>query len=137
MKVCCIFSNAFSASNDIITGFFIEFIYLVDYMNGFLYIESSPHRQSLQENPFSWYNYSIMWLDPKLTQRNQYHPTWNNKRYEKEIREIVLFTVKTNNINFMYFYPSKWKICMTQTPSLWREKLRKISKDKSITYVCR
>ena len=37
-------SNAFSASNEMIMWFlFFEFVYIVDYIDGFLYIEQSLH----------------------------------------------------------------------------------------------
>jgi hypothetical protein len=41
MKRCCIFSNAFSASNE--WFFSLEFIYVVDYTDGFPYIDPSLH----------------------------------------------------------------------------------------------
>jgi hypothetical protein len=44
MKGCWILSNAFSASNEMIMCFFsFEFVYIVDYVDGFLYIEPSLH----------------------------------------------------------------------------------------------
>jgi hypothetical protein len=45
MKGCWILSNAFSASNEMITCFFFsfEFLYIVDYIDRFLYIEPSLH----------------------------------------------------------------------------------------------
>jgi hypothetical protein len=44
MKGYWILSNAFSASNEmIICFFFFEFVYIVDYVDGFSYIEQSPH----------------------------------------------------------------------------------------------
>jgi hypothetical protein len=37
-------SNAFSASNEMIMWFFVfEFVYILDYIDGFPYIESSLH----------------------------------------------------------------------------------------------
>jgi hypothetical protein len=42
MNGCYILSNAFSASNgDDHVIFFFEFVYIVDYINGFLYIEAT------------------------------------------------------------------------------------------------
>jgi hypothetical protein len=39
-----VFSNTFSASNEMIMCFFFfEFVYVVDYINGFPYIEPSLH----------------------------------------------------------------------------------------------
>jgi hypothetical protein len=44
MNVCWILSNAFSSSNEMIMCFFFfEFVYVVDYIDGFLYIEPSMH----------------------------------------------------------------------------------------------
>jgi hypothetical protein len=42
MNGCWILSNAFSASNGMIM-FFFEFVYIVDYVDGFLYVEPSLH----------------------------------------------------------------------------------------------
>jgi hypothetical protein len=42
MKVYYILSNAFAASKVMTMGFF-EFVYIVDYVNGFLYIKSTFH----------------------------------------------------------------------------------------------
>ena len=42
MNVCWILSNAFSASNGMIM-FFFEFVYIVDYVNGFSYIKPTLH----------------------------------------------------------------------------------------------
>jgi hypothetical protein len=42
MKVCWILSNAFSVSNEMnMTFFFFDFIYIVDYIDGFLYVDPS------------------------------------------------------------------------------------------------
>ena len=44
MKGCCILSNAFSASKEmIVLLFFCEFVYIADYVNGFSYTEPSLH----------------------------------------------------------------------------------------------
>ena len=43
MNGYCILSNAFSASNDMIIFFSFEFVYIVDYFDGFSYIEPSLH----------------------------------------------------------------------------------------------
>ena len=44
MNGCCILSNAISASIKKITWiFFFEFVYIVDYIDGFQYIEPSLH----------------------------------------------------------------------------------------------
>ena len=44
MKGCWIISNAFSASNEMIMRFFFfESVYIVDYFDGFSYIEPSLH----------------------------------------------------------------------------------------------
>ena len=44
MNRCWILSNAFSASNKMIEYFFVsEFVYIVDYFDGFPYIKSSLH----------------------------------------------------------------------------------------------
>ena len=42
IKVCCILPKDFSTSNEMICGFF-PFIYIVDYIDGLLYIEPSFH----------------------------------------------------------------------------------------------
>jgi len=36
-------SNGFSASNEVIIWFFTEFVYIVDYVDGFPFIEPSLH----------------------------------------------------------------------------------------------
>jgi hypothetical protein len=41
MKGCCILLKAFPASNEITMFFPFEFVYIVDYIDGFLYIEPS------------------------------------------------------------------------------------------------
>jgi len=45
MKGCCILSKAFSAFNEMIMWLFspFEFVYIVDYMDGFQYIKPSLH----------------------------------------------------------------------------------------------
>jgi hypothetical protein len=47
MKGCCILSKAFLASNEMIMWVFFflsfEFVYIVDYVDGFPYIEPSLH----------------------------------------------------------------------------------------------
>ena len=43
MKGCWILSNAFSACNEMIMFFFFQFVYVVDYVDGLLYIEPSLH----------------------------------------------------------------------------------------------
>ena len=44
MNGCWVLSSAFSASNDmIIQFFFFVFVYIVDYFDGFPYIETSLH----------------------------------------------------------------------------------------------
>ena len=44
MNGCWILSNAFSASNEMIMCFFVfEFVYILDYIDGFPYIEPSLH----------------------------------------------------------------------------------------------
>jgi hypothetical protein len=45
MKGCWTLTNAFSATNKVIMCFFFvfEFVYIVDYIDGFPYIESSLH----------------------------------------------------------------------------------------------
>ena len=44
MKGFCFMSNAFSASNEMIIWIFIfEFLYIVNYVDGFLYIEPFLH----------------------------------------------------------------------------------------------
>ena len=43
MNGCWILSKAFSAANDMkMSFFFLEFVYVVDYIDGFLYIEPIP-----------------------------------------------------------------------------------------------
>jgi hypothetical protein len=41
MKGCWILSNAFSASNEMMICFFFAFLYIEDYVDGFLYIDPS------------------------------------------------------------------------------------------------
>jgi hypothetical protein len=44
MKVCWILTTAFSAFNEMIMWvFFFQFAYMVDYIDGFSYIEASLH----------------------------------------------------------------------------------------------
>jgi hypothetical protein len=44
MKECWIFSNPFSVSNEMMMCFFyFEFVYIVDYIDGFPYVELSMH----------------------------------------------------------------------------------------------
>jgi hypothetical protein len=43
MKGCCILSNAFSSSKEMIMCFAFEFVYIADYVNGFSYIEQTLH----------------------------------------------------------------------------------------------
>jgi hypothetical protein len=44
MKRCWILSKAFTSSNEIIMSFFFfQFVYMVDYINDFLYVELSLH----------------------------------------------------------------------------------------------
>ena len=43
MNGCWILSNALSTSNEMIMVFFFEFVCVADYIDGFLYIESSLH----------------------------------------------------------------------------------------------
>jgi hypothetical protein len=43
MKGCCILSNAFSASKEMLRFFSSEFVYIVDYINGFSHIKPTLH----------------------------------------------------------------------------------------------
>ena len=43
IKGCWILSNAFSASNEMIIGFFFQFIYRMDYIDIFSYVEPALH----------------------------------------------------------------------------------------------
>ena len=43
MKGCWILSNAFSVSNEMIICFFFQFIYVMNYIDRFSYVEPSLH----------------------------------------------------------------------------------------------
>ena len=43
IKGCWILSNAFSASNEMIIYFFLQFIYMMDYIDRFAYVEPALH----------------------------------------------------------------------------------------------
>jgi hypothetical protein len=43
MQGYCILSNALSASKEMMYDFFFEFVYILDYVNGFSYIGSPLH----------------------------------------------------------------------------------------------
>jgi hypothetical protein len=64
MKRCLILSNAFSASNEMLMCFFFEFGYVVNYVDGFSYIEKSVHHSDeaytiLGNDHFDVFLYSV------------------------------------------------------------------------------
>jgi hypothetical protein len=92
MNESLIRSNGFSTSNEMVIFFFFEFVYIVYYVDGFLYIESSLH---------PWAEADLILLDDPF----------NVFLYLFAIILLSIFasiSIRETGLNFSFFF---WSLC--------------------------
>jgi hypothetical protein len=88
--------NAFSASNEMIMWYFFEFVYIVDYINGFLCIELSLHP----------------WDEAYLIVMNDHFDVFLDS-VSKNFSIFALIFIRETGLKFSFFVGSLCGFCIT------------------------